>query len=123
MEYDLTVNVYYYSALLRLLVDLPLGPARQRRERRVRVALLLLWRGRCRRGGPGRLAHLLDGRRRDLPALARTGGGAAAGAGALTPETLVRKASRRLNGLSLIDGDGLSAISRGFMQEFQVNSR
>ena len=114
-----------YSALLGLLVDLPLRPARQRRKRRVRVALLLFGRGRRRRGAPGRLAHLLDRRRRDLPALARgdicalgpeslgrrggTGGVAAAGAGALTPDTLVRKASRRLKGLSLIDG-GLFAI-------------
>ena len=44
-----------------------------------------------------------------------TGDGAAAGAGDLTPETLFRSASRRLNGLSLIDGGELAIGFQAFL--------
>ena len=57
-----------------------------------------------RRGGTGG-AGAVDA---SLGRRAGTGGAAAAGAGDLTPETLFRSASRRLNGLSLIDGGELA---------------
>ena len=92
MEYDLAVNVCHLT-LLRLLEDLPLRPARQRRETRVCVALLLFGGG-CRSGGCTRFLHLF------------------------------RSASRRLNGLSLIDGGELAMDFRlSFLHQLFAQQR